>query len=109
MKKFCIVVAIICVITLTWCFASAAEPQPASTFDTTIIEQTWCSGLDYGTVRMVGGWWYDDHMIEDEQGHVWVIEQDVEPNDFLLVWIVDNHTPEDYTDDAIVKVWREAY
>lgn len=109
MKKFCIVIAIICVITLTWCFVSAAEPQPASIFDTTIIEQTWCSGLDYGTVRMVGGWWHDEHMIEDEQGNVWVIEQDVEPNDFLLVWIVDNHTPKDYTDDAIVKVWREAY
>ena len=58
---------------------------------------------------MVGAWWYDDHVIEDEMGNLWNIEQDIEENDFLLVWIVDNFTPDNIEDDAIVKVWREAY
>ena len=114
MKKFCVIVAIACVLVLVWCFTSAScgatEPQVAPCeFDNSIIEQTLCHGLDYGTIRMVGAWWYDDHVIEDEMGNLWNIEQDVGENDFLLVWIVDNFTPDNVEDDAIVKVWREAY
>lgn len=114
MKKFCVIVGIICILVLAWCFVSAdcgaTEPQTAPcTFDTSVIEQTWCHGLDYGTIRMVGAWWYDDHVIEDETGNLWNIEQDIEENDFLLVWIVDNFTPNNVEDDTIVKVWREAY
>ena len=78
-------------------------------FDTSIIEAQWCGGFYDGTIRMVGAWWYADGVVEDEQGQLWGIEQDIEETDFLLLWIADNHTPDNTVDDIIIKVWREAY
>ncbi len=78
-------------------------------FDTSIIEQAWCGGFEDGQVRMVGAWWYADGVVEDEQGQLWGIDQEVSKEDFLLLWIADNHTPNNTTDDVIIKVWREAY
>ena len=66
-------------------------------------------GFEDGTVRMVGAWWYADGAVEDEMGQLWGIEQNIEETDFLLLWIADNYTPNDTTDDIIIKVWREAY
>ena len=85
------------------------EEKPA-VFDTSIIEALWCNGdEDEGTIRMVGAWWYDDGLVEDELGDVWSIEQEIDVCDFLLLWIADNGTVDDPTDDIIIKVWREAY
>ena len=78
-------------------------------FDTSIIEAQWCGGFEDGTVRMVGAWWYADGVVEDEQGQLWGINQEVSMEDFLLLWIADNNTPDKTTDDIIIKVWREAY
>lgn len=78
-------------------------------FDTSIIESQWCGGFEDGTIRMVGAWWYADGVVEDEQGQLWGIEQAIDKEDFLLLWIADNHTPNNTTDDLIIKVWREAY
>lgn len=78
-------------------------------FDTSIIEAQWCGGFEDGTVRMVGAWWYADGVVEDEQGQLWGIDQEVSMEDFLLLWIADNNTPNNTTDDIIIKVWREAY
>lgn len=78
-------------------------------FDTSIIEAQWCGGFEDGTVRMVGAWWYADGVVEDEQGQLWGIDQEVSMEDFLLLWIADNNTPSNTTDDIIIKVWREAY
>ena len=78
-------------------------------FDTSIIEQAWCGGFEDGTVRMVGAWWYADGVVEDEQGQLWGIDQEVSMEDFLLLWIADNNTPNNTTDDVVIKVWREAY
>lgn len=78
-------------------------------FDTSIIEAQWCGGFEDGTVRMVGAWWYADGVVEDEQGQLWGIDQEVSMEDFLLLWIADNNTPNNTTDDLIIKVWREAY
>ena len=58
---------------------------------------------------MVGAWWYADGVVEDEQGQLWGIEQSINTDDFLMLWIADNHTPNNTTDDIIIKVWREAY
>ena len=103
------------------CFKQASEPveqepivkyvevQKQSGFDTSIIESMWCGGFEDGTVRMVGAWWYADGVVEDEQGQLWGIEQNIEQTDFLLLWIADNNTPNNTTDDIIIKVWREAY
>lgn len=78
-------------------------------FDTSIIESNWCGGTDEGTIRMVGAWWYADGVVEDEQGQLWALEQTVAVEDWLCLWIADNHTPHDTRDDVIIKVWREAY
>ena len=78
-------------------------------FDTSIIESNWCGGADEGTIRMVGAWWFAEGVVEDEQGQLWAVEQAVDVNDWLMLWIADNHTPNDTRDDIIVKVWREAY
>ena len=103
------------------CFKQASEPveqepsvkyvevQKEQMFDTSIIETHWCGGFEDGTVRMVGAWWYADGVVEDEQGQLWGIEQSIEQTDFLLLWIADNNTPNNTTDDLIIKVWREAY
>ena len=78
-------------------------------FDTSIIESNWCGGADEGTIRMVGAWWFAEGVVEDEQGQLWAVEQAVDVNDWLCLWIADNHTPNDTHDDIIVKVWKEAY
>lgn len=78
-------------------------------FDTSIIESNWCGGADEGTIRMVGAWWFADGVVEDEQGQLWALEQEVAVEDWLCLWIADNHTPHDTRDDVIIKVWREAY
>ena len=85
------------------------EVQKEQAFDTSIIEQERCGGFTDGTVRMVGAWWYADGVVEDEQGQLWGIEQSIDKEDFLLLWIADNNTPDKTTDDIIIKVWREAY
>lgn len=85
------------------------EVQKEQMFDTSIIEAQWCGGFEDGTVRMVGAWWYADGVVEDEQGQLWGIDQEVNMEDFLLLWIADNNTPNNTTDDLIIKVWREAY
>ena len=85
------------------------EVQKEQAFDTTSIEQAWCGDFIDGTVRMVGAWWYADGVAEDEQGQLWGIEQSIDKEDFLLLWIADNNTPDKTTDDVIIKVWREAY
>ena len=85
------------------------EVVQENAFDTSVIEQEWCGGFTDGTIRMVGAWWYADGVVEDEQGQLWGIEQSIEQTDFLLLWIADNNTPDNTTDDLIIKVWREAY
>ena len=85
------------------------EVQKEQAFDTTPIEQAWCGGFTDGTVRMVGAWWYADGVVEDEQGQLWGVEQSIDKEDFLLLWIADNNTPDKTIDDIIIKVWREAY
>ena len=78
-------------------------------FDTSVIEAQWCGGFSDGVVRMVGAWWYADGVVEDELGQLWAVEQSFEQTDFLLLWIANNNTPNNTTDDVVIKVWREAY
>ena len=85
-------------------------PVQNDIFDTSILEALWCNGdEDEGTIRMVGAWWYADGVVEDELGDLWMLDQEVDVCDFLLLWIADNNTPSDSTDDIVVKVWREVY
>ena len=78
-------------------------------FDTSVIEAEWCGGFTDGTIRMVGAWHYADGVVEDETGELWGLDVEIAENDFLLLWIADNNTPNKTTDDIIIKTWREAY
>ena len=95
--------------TVTPVKASAVEVEQTGGFDTSIIENNWCGDFCDGTIRMVGAWQYERQLVEDETGNVWYIEEPVQADDFLLLWIADNHTPDNAEDDIIVKVWREAH
>jgi hypothetical protein len=95
--------------TVTPVQASAVEVEQTGGFDTSIIEDNWCGDFCDGTIRMVGAWQYERQLVEDETGNVWYIEEPVQADDFLLLWIADNHTPDNVEDDIIVKVWREAH
>ena len=98
--------------TVTPVQASAVEVpmvEQSGGFDTSIIEDNWCGDFSDGTIRMVGAWQYERQLVEDETGNVWYIEEPVQADDFLLLWIADNHTPDNAEDDIIVKVWREAH
>lgn len=112
MKEFKRLIAILVLAIMAWGFymvTSTSEPTPQATFDTSALE-SWCAGAGEGTVRMVGACWYDESSVEDEQGNVWTVQGlGIGEDDFLLLWIADNNTPNDVTDDLIIKVWTEAH
>lgn len=87
-----------------------AAVADSARFDTSALE-SWCRGEDLGTLRMVGAWQAEGERkgkVEDEQGNRWNVVADYEDNDTLLLWVADNHTAQDASDDVVVKVWREA-
>lgn len=89
-----------------------AEPAGTSLYDTTYLD-SWCAGDEQGAIRMVGGWVnsHEDNVytIEDESGNLWVVRDvDLDEDDFLLLWINNNGTPDYLEDDHVVKTWREA-
>ena len=91
------------------------EAQTAgSKFDTSWIENNWGAGEDEGTIRMISATVYAREgnllTLEDEAGELWCVEDViVEDNDCILLWIVDNHTEDDVTDDVVIKVYTEAH
>ena len=91
------------------------EAQTAdSKFDTSWIENNWGAGEDEGTIRMISATVYarEDNLLtlEDEAGELWCVEDvTVADNDCILLWIADNHTEDDVTDDGIIKVYTEAH
>ena len=84
-----------------------AAVADSARFDTSALE-SWCRGEDLGTLRMVGAWQAEKGKVEDEQGNQWDVIADYNEQDTLLLWVVDNHTAQDVSDDVVVKVWREA-
>ena len=77
-------------------------------FDTSALSQ-WCGDSRLGKVRMLGGWAAANGKgVEDEQGNVWNVEGNYTNEDYLLLWVADNNTKDDVSDDVVVKVWREA-
>ena len=86
----------------------------SSEFDTSWIEKNWGAGEDEGTIRMISATVYAREgnllTLEDEAGELWCVEDvTVEDNDCILLWIVDNHTEDDVTDDVVIKVYTEAH
>lgn len=91
------------------------EAQAAdSKFDTSWIENNWGAGEDEGTIRMISATVYAREgnllTLEDEAGELWCVEDvTVADNDCILLWIADNHTEDDVTDDVVIKVYTEAH
>ena len=88
------------------------EPAGTLLYDTTYLDN-WCAGDEQGSIRMVGGWVNsrEDNIytLEDESGNLWVVRDiDLDEDDFLLLWISNNGTPDYLEDDYVVKTWREA-
>lgn len=91
------------------------EAQTAdSKFDTSWIENNCGAGEDDGTIRMISATIYAREgnllTLEDEAGELWCVEDvTVADNDCILLWIADNHTEDDVTDDVVIKVYIEAH
>lgn len=48
--------------------------------------------------------------VADESGRHWEVEMKaLGPFDYLLLWIDDAGTPEDDSDDVVVKVWKDIH
>ena len=64
---------------------------------------------------MIGAWLYGQDnegnpIVIDERNELWTLPNfNIAPNDFLLLWIADNHTVENVQDDIIMKIWVEKY
>lgn len=87
---------------------NAMEPAEKQTYDTSVLE-LWDGEAHNGTIRMVSAWQTNDSLVEDETGNLWEVDLPIEEDDFLLLWIADNQTPDDVKDDLIIKVWREVH
>ena len=86
----------------------------SSGFDTSWIEDNCGAGEDEGTIRMISATVYAREgnllTLEDEAGELWCVEDvTVADNDCILLWIADNHTEDDVTDDVVIKVYTEAH
>ena len=91
------------------------EAQTAdSKFDTSWIENNCGAGEDESTIRLISATVYTREgnllTLEDEAGELWSVEDvTVADNDCILLWIADNHTEDDVTDDVVIKVYTEAH
>lgn len=90
------------------------EVIPEENFDTSVLEN-WDGDFSDGQIRMIGAWLYGqdnngDPIVIDELGELWTLSGfEVNTDDFLLLWIVDNNSPENVHDDLVLKVWTEKY
>ena len=90
-----------------------AEAKTPSHIDTSAIEM-WDGDFSSGNIRMVGasvkGYEGNTVLIEDETGNIWMMDDYyIDDDEFLLLWLADNHTPENVEDDLIIKVWAELH
>ena len=122
MKEFKTMIAIVScglLVFIAWCGYTLTsnpvnnKPIAEQHIDTSVIE-CWDGGFSDGNIRMVGAWvkGYKGNtvLIEDETGNTWMMDDYyIDKDEFLLLWLADNHTPDKTTDDIIIKVWREAY
>lgn len=90
------------------------EVIPQENFDTSVLE-SWEGDFSDGKIRMIGAWLYGQDnngnpIVVDEKGELWTLSgYEVASDDFLLLWIVDNNSPENVHDDMVLKIWTEKY
>ena len=90
------------------------EVIPENNFDTSVLE-SWGGDFSDGKIRMIGAWLYghdnnNNPIVIDENGELWTLaNHTINSEDFLLLWIADNHTVENVQDDIVLKIWVEKY
>lgn len=90
-----------------------ATEQANKKFDTSALD-SWCVGGEEGIIRMVTAVPYarEDSTLtlEDEQGELWLAEDiDISDDEYVLMWIADNNTKDNTTDDIVIKVFIEVH
>lgn len=88
--------------------SESIQPQ----FDTTPLDDS--CGEEDGLIRMVYATVENDEngwlTLRDQRGNLWnAADVDIWDDDFLLMWICDNHTPDNVKDDYIVQIWKEVH
>lgn len=78
--------------------------QP-SHWDMTALDD-WC-GQPEGAVRVIGAFKVDDNTLETEDGHQWNFENVTFDDGLYIMWIDNNNTPDDVTDDLPIHIWKE--
>lgn len=79
----------------------------SSHFDTSAINE-WCGEFEDGDIRIIGAV-SDGEVLEDETGNLWLVDLPLSADEYYLIWLADSHTPNDVTDDIVVKVWQETH
>lgn len=103
-----IIFVLVCGLLMLGLIFNTMKPAERQTYDTTVLE-SWSGGAPNGTIRMVSAWQTNDSLLEDETGNLWKVDLPIEEDDFLLLWIADNNTPDNVEDDLIIKAWREVH
>ena len=90
------------------------EVIPEENFDTSVLE-SWGGDFSDGKIRMIGAWLYGQDnegnpIVVDEKNELWTLSgYEVASDDFMLLWIADNNSPENVHDDVVLKIWTEKY
>lgn len=87
--------------------------QTNKKFDTSALD-SWCAGGEEGIIRMVTAVPYAREdgtlTLEDEQGELWLVEDmNISDDEYVLMWIADNNTKDNTTDDTVIKVFVEVH
>lgn len=90
-----------------------ATEQANKKFDTSALN-SWCAGGEEGIIRMVTAVPYAREdgtlTLEDEQGELWLVEDmNISDDEYVLIWIADNNTKDNTTDDTVIKVFVEVH
>ena len=109
MKKLVVLVLTLAVVINGILVFTICESEKAETeiFNTASIEKQFEYGFEEGACRIELSWARPDGLLETYSGSVWEVTEEFPIGTQVLLWIADNHTPEDITDDVIVWMWKE--
>lgn len=83
---------------------ASVSSQP-SHWDMTALDN-WC-GQPEGAIRVIGAFKVDANTLETEDGHQWDFENVIFEDGLYIMWIDNNNTPDDVTDDLPIHIWKE--
>ena len=109
MKKLVVLVFALAVVINGILIFAICESEKTETevFNTASIEKQFEYGFEEGACRIELSWVRPDGLLESYSGSVWEVTESFPTNTQVLLWIADNHTPENISDDIIVWMWEE--